>query len=84
MTTTNDEAPKILDVPIGLDATGMRKESDSLGDVEVPADRYRGEQSPRGRGRQGYAPRPDRRNAGRMPMPAPRAAALDTAGQKTR
>jgi len=81
MTTTNDEAPKILDVPIGLDATGMRNESDSLGDVEVPADRYRGAQSPRGRGRPGHAPRPDRLNAGRMPMPAPRAAALDTAGQ---
>ena len=40
MTTTNDQEPKILDVPIGLDATGMRREFDSLGDVEVPADRY--------------------------------------------
>jgi fumarate hydratase, class II len=39
MTNTNDEAPKILDLPIGLDATGMRREFDSLGDVEVPADR---------------------------------------------
>ena len=40
MTTTSDEAPKILDVPIGLDASGMRREFDSLGDVEVPADHY--------------------------------------------
>ena len=30
MTTTNEE-PKILDIPIGLDATGMRTEFDSLG-----------------------------------------------------
>jgi len=42
MTTTSDEAPKILDVPIGLDASGMRREFDSLGDVEVPADHYWG------------------------------------------
>lgn len=40
MTTTNDEAPKILDLPIGLDATGMRREFDSLGEVEVSADHY--------------------------------------------
>jgi hypothetical protein len=37
MTTANEEEPKILDVPIGLDAAGMRREFDSLGDVEVPA-----------------------------------------------
>ena len=47
MTTTNDQEPKILDVPIGLDATGMRREFDSLGDVEVPADRYWGAQTQR-------------------------------------
>ena len=40
MTTPHDEAPKILDLPIGLNATGMRKEFDSLGNVEVPADHY--------------------------------------------
>src|ERR1700748_2906643 len=40
-------ATKILDIPIGLDATGMRKEFDSLGDVEVPADRYWGAQTQR-------------------------------------
>jgi fumarate hydratase, class II len=47
MTTTHDEAPKILDIPIGLDATGMRTEFDSLGTVEVPADRYWGAQTQR-------------------------------------
>src|SRR4249920_788359 len=45
--TANDTAPKILDLPIGLDATGMRREFDSLGDVEVPADRYWGAQTQR-------------------------------------
>jgi hypothetical protein len=42
MTEHQDTAPKILDIPIGLDATGMRREFDSLGTVEVPADRYWG------------------------------------------
>jgi fumarate hydratase class II len=47
MTTTNDDPPKILDLPIGLDAIGMRREFDSLGDVEVPANRYWGAQTQR-------------------------------------
>src|ERR1700720_1835327 len=47
MTTADNEAPKILDLPIGLAATGMRKEFDSLGTVEVPADRYWGAQTQR-------------------------------------
>ena len=47
MTTADNEAPKILDLPIGLSATGMRKEFDSLGQVEVPADRYWGAQTQR-------------------------------------
>src|SRR5262245_2058758 len=53
MTTSGDEtkvaetAPKILDVPIGLDATGTRTEFDSLGTIEVPADRYWGAQTQR-------------------------------------
>jgi fumarate hydratase class II len=47
MTNTNDEAPKILDLPVGLDATGMRKEFDSLGPVEVPAGHYWGAQTQR-------------------------------------
>jgi len=47
MTDASDAAPKILDLPIGLDASGMRREFDSLGDVEVPADRYWGAQTQR-------------------------------------
>jgi fumarate hydratase class II len=47
MTDASEQAPKILDVPIGLDATGMRREFDSLGTVEVPADRYWGAQTQR-------------------------------------
>jgi fumarate hydratase, class II len=47
MTDANEQAPKILDLPIGLDATGMRKEFDSLGTVEVPADHYWGAQTQR-------------------------------------
>src|ERR1700726_2098596 len=49
MTTADNEAPKILDLPIGLSATGMRKEFDSLGQVEVPAGRYWGAQTERSR-----------------------------------
>ena len=47
MTDASDAAPKILDLPIGLNATGMRREFDSLGDVEVPANRYWGAQTQR-------------------------------------
>ena len=47
MTGANEQAPKILDVPIGLGATAMRQEFDSLGTVEVPADRYWGAQTQR-------------------------------------
>ncbi|HEY2080113.1 MAG TPA: class II fumarate hydratase [Streptosporangiaceae bacterium] len=39
--------PKILDIPVGLRATGTRREHDSLGDVEVPGDRYWGAQTQR-------------------------------------
>jgi fumarate hydratase, class II len=42
-----EQAPKILDVPIGLDASGTRREFDSLGDVDVPANRYWGAQTQR-------------------------------------
>jgi fumarate hydratase class II len=41
------EAPKILDVPIGLTATGTRRETDSMGAIDVPADRYWGAQTQR-------------------------------------
>src|ERR1700723_2351435 len=47
MTTTNNAAPQILDLRIGLAATGTRREFASLGDVEVPADRYWGAQPQR-------------------------------------
>jgi fumarate hydratase class II len=40
-------APQVLDVPIGLRATGTRAESDSLGEVEVPAEHYWGAQTQR-------------------------------------
>ena len=41
------QIPAYTDVPIGLDATGSRREFDSLGSVEVPADRYWGAQTQR-------------------------------------
>jgi fumarate hydratase class II len=45
--SSDDQAPTILDLPIGLHATGLRKEFDSLGTVEVPANRYWGAQTQR-------------------------------------
>ena len=47
MTAADDKGPKILELPIGLDATGMRREFDSLGEVDMPADRYWGAQTQR-------------------------------------
>jgi fumarate hydratase, class II len=47
MTDASDEVPKIFDLPVGLHATGMRQEFDSLGKVEVPASRYWGAQTQR-------------------------------------
>jgi fumarate hydratase class II len=47
VTNTTDEEPRILDLPIGLAATGMRREFDSMGEVEVPANRYWGAQTQR-------------------------------------
>jgi fumarate hydratase class II len=47
MSDRNEQAPRILDLPIGLDATGMRQEFDSLGTVEVPAGHYWGAQTQR-------------------------------------
>ncbi len=38
---------EILNLPVGLDATGTRTESDAMGEVEVPADRYWGAQTQR-------------------------------------
>ena len=47
MTGCQEPAPAILDIPIGIAATGTRKETDSLGEVDVPADRYWGAQTQR-------------------------------------
>ncbi|MBO0859623.1 MAG: class II fumarate hydratase [Chloracidobacterium sp.] len=42
-----EQAPKILDLPIGIGETGLRMESDSLGEIEVPAEHYWGAQTQR-------------------------------------
>lgn len=51
MVTATDSAkegqPTFKDVPIGLQATGTRREFDSMGDVDVPADKYWGAQTQR-------------------------------------
>jgi fumarate hydratase class II len=48
MTKQPATEPLVLrDVPIGIDATGRRRESDSMGELEVPADRYWGAQTER-------------------------------------
>ncbi len=39
--------PHLLDLPVGIAATGTRTEHDSMGPVEVPADRYWGAQTQR-------------------------------------
>ncbi|MGV9561138.1 lyase family protein [Streptomyces sp. NPDC003480] len=43
----HEPAPRILDVPIGLHASGTRRETDSMGAIDVPADRYWGAQTQR-------------------------------------
>lgn len=44
---TTDESPSLRDIPIGIDAKGTRAERDSMGEIEVPADRYWGAQTQR-------------------------------------
>jgi fumarate hydratase class II len=39
--------PKVNNIPIGIDASGTREEFDSMGTVDVPADRYWGAQTQR-------------------------------------
>jgi fumarate hydratase, class II len=39
--------PQVRDVPIGIDASGTRRETDSMGEIDVPADRYWGAQTAR-------------------------------------
>src|ERR1700689_306254 len=45
--TSTIPAPRVLAVRIGLTATGTRTETDSMGAIEVPADRYWGAQTQR-------------------------------------
>jgi fumarate hydratase, class II len=42
-----DEIPDVRDLPVGIGATGHRRETDSMGAIEVPADRYWGAQTQR-------------------------------------
>src|SRR6476620_7553622 len=39
--------PTLRDLPIGIKATGQRHETDSMGGIDVPADRYWGAQTQR-------------------------------------
>ena len=39
--------PTLRDVPIGIGASGQRREADSMGEIDVPADRYWGAQTQR-------------------------------------
>jgi fumarate hydratase, class II len=43
----DEKGPEILDLPVGLAETGTRRETDSMGAIEVPADRYWGAQTQR-------------------------------------
>ena len=45
--TPTDGQPTLQNIPPGLHATGTRREFDSMGSVEVPADRYWGAQTQR-------------------------------------
>ena len=47
MTDSAQGEPEVLDLPIGINATGTRREFDSLGQVAVPANRYWGAQTQR-------------------------------------
>jgi fumarate hydratase class II len=40
-------AHDLRDIPIGIDETGKRRETDSIGEIEVPANRYWGAQTER-------------------------------------
>src|SRR5271155_5133549 len=42
-----DGAPVLRDVPIGIAATGVRRETDAMGAIDVPADRYWGAETQR-------------------------------------
>jgi fumarate hydratase class II len=42
-----DGAPRVRDVPVGIAATGVRQETDPMGAIDVPADRYWGAETQR-------------------------------------
>jgi fumarate hydratase class II len=46
-TSKTDTAPTVKDLPIGIHARGVRRETDSMGAIDVPADRYWGAQTQR-------------------------------------
>jgi fumarate hydratase class II len=43
----HQDHPVLHDMPIGINARGQRREADSMGEIEVPADRYWGAQTQR-------------------------------------
>jgi fumarate hydratase, class II len=47
MDMNRQEHPILHDLPIGIEATGQRHETDSMGGIEVPANRYWGAQTQR-------------------------------------
>jgi fumarate hydratase, class II len=47
MHMNSQEHPILHDLPIGIHAAGQRRESDSMGGIDVPADRYWGAQTQR-------------------------------------
>lgn len=47
MTAEHTSSNRSRDLPVGIDARGKRVESDSMGNIEVPADRYWGAQTQR-------------------------------------
>ncbi len=44
---SSSDKSTLKDIPIGIDATGERTETDSMGSIKVPADRYWGAQTQR-------------------------------------
>jgi fumarate hydratase, class II len=47
MTVAPADSPPVQQLPVGIDATGTRTETDPLGPIEVPADRYWGAETQR-------------------------------------
>jgi fumarate hydratase class II len=47
MSAQDSNPPRVLDLPIGTAATGLRSETDSMGHIDVPAEHYWGAQTQR-------------------------------------